>query len=64
MGKVQQGTELSSSKVQASLTDAQAAAAIKDGIKEGGKTRMPVFASKMSAGDIKALVAYVRGLKK
>ena len=55
---------LSRPKVQSSVTDAQAAGAIKDGIKEGSKTKMPAFAGKMSAGEIKALVAYVRSLKK
>ena len=49
---------------QASFTDAEAATAIKDGIKEGGKTKMTAFGSKLSDDEIKALVAYVRTLKK
>ena len=56
--------DLTDPKVQASFTDAQAADAIKNGIKEDGKTKMKAFGDKLSADEIKALVAYVRTLKK
>jgi len=46
------------------FTDAKAAEAIKEGVKENGKTTMKAFAGKLTDDDIKALVAYVRTLKK
>ena len=49
---------------QASFTDADAAKAIKEGMKEDGKTVMKAFGDKLSDDEIKALVAYVRTLKK
>jgi Cytochrome c553 len=51
-------------KKQASFTDAKAATAIKDGVKQNGKTTMKAFGGKLSDDEIKALVAYVRTLKK
>lgn len=50
--------------MQASFTDAQATDAIKNGIKENGKTKMKAFGAKLSEDEVKALVAYVRTLKK
>ena len=64
MGKTLNAKDLTDPKVQSSFTDDQAAAAIRDGVKEGGKTKMKAFGDKLSADDIKALVAYVRTLKK
>jgi cytochrome c6 len=64
MGKQVGAKDLTDAKVQAAFTDAQATAAIKDGVKENGKTTMKAFAGKLSEDDIKALVAYVRTLKK
>ncbi len=64
MGMKLQAKDLTDPKVQASFTDQQAATAIKEGMKEGGKTKMTAFGSKLSADEIKALVAYVRTLKK
>ena len=64
MGKTLNAKDLSSGQVQSAFTDAQAAAAIKDGVKENGKTTMKAFGGKLSDDDIKALVAYVRTLKK
>jgi cytochrome c6 len=56
-------------KVQADLKDENAAKAIKDGIKDAdGKTKMKAFVTgadtPLSDDEVKALVAYVRGLKK
>jgi mono/diheme cytochrome c family protein len=63
MGKQLQAADLTDAKKQSSFTDAQAATAIKEGIKEGGKTKMKAF-PKLSDDDVKALVTYVRTLKK
>ena len=64
MGKMLNAMDLTDPKKQASFTDAQATAAIKDGVKQNGKTTMKAFGGKLSAEEIKALVAYVRTLKK
>ena len=56
--------DLTDPKVQASFTDEKAAKSIKEGMKEGGKTVMKAFGDKLSDAEIKALVAYVRTLKK
>jgi len=64
MGKTLNAMDLTDAKKQAAFSDAQATAAIKDGIKQNGKQAMPAFGGKLSADDIKALVAYVRTLKK
>ncbi len=47
-----------------SFSDADAAKAIKEGVKDGGKEKMKAYKDKLSDDDVKALVAYVRGLKK
>lgn len=55
--------DLTDAKVQADLKDEAATKAIKEGLKaEDGKTLMKPF--ELSDDEIKALVAYVRGLKK
>jgi cytochrome c6 len=64
MGKMLNAADLTDAKKQASFTDAQATAAIKDGVKQNGKTTMKAFGGKLSDDEIKALVAYVRTLKK
>ena len=64
MGKMLNAADLRDPKKQASFTDAQATAAIKDGVKQNGKTTMKAFGGKLSDDEIKALVAYVRTLKK
>ena len=64
MGKILNAKDLTDPKIQAGFTDAQAAEAIKNGVKEGGKTKMKAFGGKLSDDEIKALVAYVRTLKK
>ncbi len=55
--------DLSDAKVQADLKDDAAAKAIKEGLKKDDKTLMKPFDT-LSDADIKALVTYVRGLKK
>jgi cytochrome c6 len=64
MGKLLNAADLTDPKKQASFTDAKATAAIKDGVKQNGKTTMKAFGGKLSDDEIKALVAYVRTLKK
>lgn len=49
---------------QAGLKDDKMIAAVKDGLKEGGKEKMKPFKDKLSDDEIKALVAHVRTLKK
>jgi cytochrome c6 len=64
MGKALNAKNLTDAQIQSSFTDAQAAAAIKDGVTKDGTTRMIAFGGKLSDEEIKALVAYVRTLKK
>jgi mono/diheme cytochrome c family protein len=64
MGKTLNAKDLTDPKVQAGFSDAKAAESIKNGVKENGKTTMKAFGDKLSDDDIKALVAYVRTLKK
>ena len=64
MGKAVSAKDLTDPAVQAAFSDAKATNSIKNGVKEGGKTTMKAFAGKLTDDDIKALVAYVRTLKK
>ncbi len=64
MGKKLNVKDYRDAKVQAAFSDAEAARAIKEGVKTSGKETMKPFASKLSDADIKALVAYVRSFKK
>ena len=64
MGKTLNAKDLTNPSVQAGFTDAKATQSIKEGVKENGKTTMKAFAGKLTDDQIKALVAYVRTLKK
>jgi mono/diheme cytochrome c family protein len=64
MGKQLSAKDLTDAKVQAAFSDAKATQSIKEGVKENGKTTMKAFAGKLTDDEIKALVAYVRTLKK
>jgi mono/diheme cytochrome c family protein len=64
MGKALSAKDLTDPAVQSGFTDAKATDSIKNGVKENGKTTMKAFGGKLSDDDIKALVAYVRTLKK
>ena len=56
---------LADATYQASFTDEQMFKQIKEGLKDkNGKEKMKAFADKLSDEEIKALVAFVRGLKK
>src|SRR5437867_10832544 len=64
MGKQLAAKDLTDPKIQASFTDAQATTASKEGVKTDGRTKMKAFGGKLSDDEIKALVAYLRTLKK
>lgn len=64
MGKQLNAKDLTDPKVQSAFSDAKATESIKNGVKENGKTTMKAFAGKLTDDEIKALVAYVRTLKK
>ena len=64
MGKTLNAKDLTDPKVQAEFTDAKATQSIKEGVKDNGKTTMKSFGGKLTDDEIKALVAYVRTLKK
>jgi cytochrome c6 len=64
MGKQLNAKDLTDPKVQAVFTDAKATQSIKEGVKENGKTTMKAFGGKLTDDEVKALVAYVRTLKK
>ncbi|MDQ2919345.1 MAG: cytochrome c [Verrucomicrobiota bacterium] len=63
MGKKLGAKDLTDAKVQAGFSDAKAATSIKEGVKDNGKVAMKAF-PKLSDDEVKALVAYVRTLKK
>ena len=63
MGKKLEIKDLTDAKVQASLKDDAMFKAIKEGVKDGDKVRMKAIEG-LSDEEIKAMVAYVRTLKK
>jgi len=68
-GKTKMGEKLNlkdytDAKVQADLKDEAMTKAIKDGVKDGEKTKMKAFGDALSDDEIKALVKYVRDFKK
>ena len=68
-GKTKMGEKLgvkdyTDAKVQAGVKDEEMIKAIKEGVKEGDKTKMKAFGETFSDDEIKALVAYVRSFKK
>jgi mono/diheme cytochrome c family protein len=64
MGKKLNAKNLTDAKVQSGFTDAQAATAIKEGVKENGKVTMQAFGDKLTDDEVQALVKYARSLKK
>jgi mono/diheme cytochrome c family protein len=64
MGKKAGAKDYTDAKVQAEMKDDQMAKAIKEGVKDGDTTKMKAFGDSLSDEEIKALVAYVRTLKK
>jgi mono/diheme cytochrome c family protein len=63
MGLKAGAKDLTDAKLQGELTDAKITTSIKEGVKEGDKLKMKAF-PELSADDVKALVTYVRSLKK
>jgi hypothetical protein len=63
MGKKLLLKDFTDAKYQATFTDEQATKAIKEGIKDGDKTKMKA-AEGLSDAEIKDLVAKVRAFKK
>ena len=68
-GKTKMGEKLgmkdyTDAKVQDALKDDAMAKAIKEGVKEGEKTKMKAFGEALSDDEIKALVKYIRDFKK
>ena len=68
-GKTKMGEKLgikdyTDAKVQDGLKDDAMAKAIKEGVKDGEKTKMKAFGDVLSDDEIKALVKYVRDFKK
>lgn len=68
-GKTKMGEKLgmkdyTSADVQAKMKDEEMVKAIKEGIKDGDKTKMKAFGDVLSADEIKALVKHIRSFKK
>jgi mono/diheme cytochrome c family protein len=68
-GKTKMGEKLAikdytDPKVQSGLKEDEMVKAIKEGVKDGEKTRMKPYGETLSADEIKALVAYFRAFKK
>ncbi len=68
-GKTRMGEKLgikdyTEAKNQDAMKDEDMVKAIKDGVKEGEKTKMKAFGDTLSDDEIKALVKYVRSFKK
>jgi mono/diheme cytochrome c family protein len=68
-GKTKMGEKLgmkdyTDAKVQEALKDDAMTKAIKEGVKDGEKTKMKGFGEVLSDDEIKALVKYVRDFKK
>jgi cytochrome c553 len=64
MGKRMGTRDFTDAKVQATLKEEACFKAIKEGLKKDDKVLMRPFAEKLTDAEIKALVAYVRGLAK
>jgi len=64
MGKKDKVKDLTDAKVQADLTDADAAKAINEGVKVNGATKMKAFKGILKDDEITALVAHIRTFKK
>jgi len=64
MGEKAGAKDYTDAKVQESMKDEAMAKAIKEGVKEGEKTKMKAFGDVLSNDEIKALVKFVRDFKK
>lgn len=64
MGQKAGCKDYTDAKVQAGMKDDEAHKAIKEGVKEDGKTVMKAYGDVLSDADIKALIAHIRTFKK
>ena len=64
MGKKLALKDYTDAKVQEDMKDDAMTKAIKEGVKDGDKTKMKGFGDALSDDEIKALVKYVRDFKK
>jgi mono/diheme cytochrome c family protein len=64
MGKKLGLKDYTDAKVQADMKDDAMTKAIKEGVKDGDKTKMKAFGDTLSDDEIKALVKFVRDFKK
>ncbi len=63
-GRMAEVKDLTDAKYQETFTDEKMAVQISDGMKVGDKEKMKPFKDKLTADEIKQLVAFVRTLKK
>jgi cytochrome c6 len=68
-GKTKMGEKLeikdyTDAKVQADMKDDAMIKAIKEGVKDGDKTKMKAFGDALSDDEIKALIKFIRDFKK
>jgi cytochrome c6 len=63
VGKKLNVRDMTTEAYKKELDDAKAVASLKDGIKKDGKEIKKSYASELSDAELKALIAYVRGLK-
>jgi len=64
MGKKLGLKDYTDAKVQDEMKDDAMTKAIKEGVKDGDKTKMKAFGEALSDDEIKALVKYIRDFKK
>jgi cytochrome c553 len=64
MGEKLEVKDYTSAKVQEEFKDDKLTKAIKDGVKDGDKTKMKAFGDVLSEDEIKALVKFIRDFKK
>ncbi len=64
MGEKAGAKDYTDAKVQEAMKDEAMIKAIKEGVKEGEKTKMKAFGDVLSDDEIKALVKFVRDFKK
>lgn len=63
-GKKLKVKDYTDAKVQADMKDEAMIKAIKEGVKDGDKSKMKGFGDKLTDDEIKQLIAYIRSFKK
>ncbi len=64
MGRQLQVKDYTDAKVQAEMKDEDMIRIVTEGVKDGKKDKMPAYKEKLSADEVKDLVALVRSMKK